>query len=97
MFRMGLAEGIDIFYFPASVDSASKIRAASFAVFFSAERVFHRCRRSFMHVVVVSGWGPFSTIIVYSFSRSISHLTFSDGDINQARQFNLKGQRQPYW
>lgn len=47
------------FYFPASFDSASEIRAASFAVVFSAERVFCRCRRSFMHVVVVSGWGPF--------------------------------------
>lgn len=97
MFRMGLTEGTDIFYFPASFDSASKIRAASIAVFFSAERVFHRCRRSLMHVVVVSGWGPFPTINSFSFSRSISHLTFGDEDINQARQFDLKGQRQPYW
>lgn len=67
MFRMGRTEGTDIFYFPASIDSASKIRAASFAVFFSAERVFHRCRRSFMHVVVVSGWGPFLILLAFLF------------------------------
>lgn len=94
---MGLAEGTDIFYLPASFDWASKIRAAGFAVSFSAEPLFHRCRRSLMHVVVVPAWGPFATIHSFSFSRSISHLTVSDGDINQARQFDLKGQRQPYW
>lgn len=57
VFRMGHAEGIDIFYFPASFDSASKILAASFALSFSAERVFHRRRRSFTSVVVLSGRG----------------------------------------
>lgn len=88
---MGLAEGTGIFYSPASFGSASEIRAASFAVFSTAAAAV------LMRVVVVSGWSPFHAINSFSFPRTISHLTFRDGDIKKARQFDLKGQRQPYW